>query len=170
MRKFILLFALLIGYSTVTNAQETVKVLMENALNEAVESNRHVLVKFEASWCGWCHRMTRQIKDKKVKTYFSDNYVILPIVVFENGGKMALENPGSRDLIAKYKGEKAGLPFWVILDATGKVVTDSFNEKGQNLGCPASKEEVAVFIEKLKATSKMTDRDEKDLTEVFITK
>jgi thiol-disulfide isomerase/thioredoxin len=143
---------------------------MEDALNEAAESNKHVLVKFEASWCGWCHRMTRQIKDQKVSTYFSDNYVVLPIVVFENGDKVKLENPGSRELIAKYKGANAGLPFWVILDATGKIVTDSFNEKAQNLGCPASKEEVAVFIEKLKATSEMTEKDVKNVKLVFTDK
>ena len=95
---------------------------------------------------------------------------MLPIVVFENADKVSLENPGSRDLIKKYKGATAGLPFWVILDPAGNVVTDSFNNKGQNLGCPASEEEVAVFIEKLKATSEMNPEDEKNVAMIFTKK
>lgn len=169
MKKLILLVAFLIAAFTV-NAQETVNVLMEKALSEAAASEKHVLVKFEASWCGWCHRMTKQIKDPSVASYFNENYVMLPIVVFENADKVSLENPGSRELVKKYKGEKAGLPFWVILDSSGNVVTDSFNDKGQNLGCPASEEEVAVFIEKLKATSEMNSEDEKNVAMIFTKK
>ncbi|QJP35636.1 DUF255 domain-containing protein [Nonlabens sp. Ci31] len=170
MKKCILLVAFLIAGTSLSPAQESVDVLMDKALNEAAASEKHVLVKFEASWCGWCHRMTKQIKDPSIASYFNENYVMLPIVVFENGDKVALENAGSRALIKKYKGDIAGLPFWVILDAAGNVVTNSFNEKGQNIGCPSSKEEVAVFIEKLKATSKMTDKDEKKVAMIFTKK
>jgi thioredoxin-related protein len=169
MKKIVLLVTFLTSISLST-AQESVKVLLEDALNEATASNKHVLVKFEASWCGWCHRMTNQIKDPKIATYFNENYVMLPIVVFENGKQLKLENPGSRELIATYKGDKAGLPFWVILDATGAVVTDSFNAKEQNLGCPSSKEEVLVFIEKLKATSNMTEETAQNVAQVFTKK
>jgi thioredoxin-related protein len=170
MKKLILLVAFLIAATSLSQAQETVDVLMGKALSEAAASEKHVLVKFEASWCGWCHRMTKQIKDPSVASYFNENYVMLPIVVFENADKVSLENPGSRELVTKYKGEKAGLPFWVILDSSGNVVTDSFNNKGQNLGCPASEEEVAVFIEKLKATSEMNTEDEKNVARIFTKK
>jgi predicted ribonuclease YlaK len=114
--------------------------------------------------------MTKQIKDPSVASYFNENYVMLPIVVFENTDKVSLENTGSRELIKKYKGATAGLAFWVILDAAGNVVTDSFNNRGQNLGCPASEEEVAIFIEKLKATSKMNREDEKNIAVIFTKK
>jgi thioredoxin-related protein len=170
MKKLILLVAFLIAATSLSQAQETVDVLMGKALSEAAASEKHVLVKFEASWCGWCHRMTKQIKDPSVASYFNENYVMLPIVVFENADKVSLENPGSRELVTKYNGEKAGLPFWVILDSSGNVVTDSFNNKGQNLGCPASEEEVAVFIEKLKATSEMNTEDEKNVARIFTKK
>jgi thioredoxin-related protein len=170
MKKLILLVVFLIAGTSLSLAQETVDVLMEKALSEAAASEKHVLVKFEASWCGWCHRMTKQIKDPSVASFFNENYVMLPIVVFENGDKVSLENAGSRELIKKYKGATAGLPFWVILDAAGNVVTDSFNKKGQNLGCPASEEEVAVFIEKLKATSEMNPEVEKNVAIIFTKK
>jgi thioredoxin-related protein len=170
MKKLILLVVFLIASTSLSQAQESVEVLMGKALSEAAASEKHVLVKFEASWCGWCHRMTKQIKDPSVASYFNENYVMLPIVVFENGDKVSLENPGSRELVTKYKGEQAGLPFWVILDSSGNVVTDSFNKKGQNLGCPASKEEVAVFIEKLKATSEMSKEEEINVAMIFTQK
>jgi thioredoxin-related protein len=170
MKKLILLVVFLIASTSLSQAQESVEVLMGKALSEAAASEKHVLVKFEASWCGWCHRMAKQIKDPSVASYFNENYVMLPIVVFENGDKVSLENPGSRELVTKYKGEQAGLPFWVILDSSGNVVTDSFNKKGQNLGCPASKEEVAVFIEKLKATSEMSKEEEINVAMIFTQK
>jgi thiol:disulfide interchange protein len=170
MKNLILLTAFLIASSSLINAQESVDILMNRSLTEAIASDKHVLVKFEASWCGWCHRMTKNINNKKVAKFFNENYVVLPIVVFENGDQVSLENPGSRELVTTYKGDRAGLPFWVILDATGMLVTDSFNEKGNNLGCPASQEEVTAFIEKLKATSKMTGKDEKNIAMIFTKK
>lgn len=170
MKKLILLVAFIIAGISLSQAQESVDVLMEKVLSEAAVSKKHVLVKFEASWCGWCHRMTGQIKDPSIASYFNDNYVMLPIVVFENADKVSLENPGSRELIKKYKGENAGLPFWVILDSEGAMVTNSFNEKGQNLGCPSSKEEVAVFIKKLETTSNLTPADAERVALVFTKK
>ncbi|WP_213522893.1 thioredoxin family protein [Nonlabens sp.] len=170
MNKLLLLVVFLIAGTSLSKAQETVDVLMKKALSEAAASEKHVLVKFEASWCGWCHRMNEQLKDPSVASYFKENYVMLPIVVFENGNNVSLENPGSRELLKKYKGATAGLPFWVILDGSGNVITNSFNEKGVNLGCPASQKEVVVFIEKLKATSEMSKEDEKNVAIVFTKK
>ncbi len=167
MKKLILCCVLIVGFASIASAQESVDVLIKNALSEAVQSDKHVLIKFEASWCGWCHRMTKNIKNDLVVDFFNKNYVTLPIVVFENGDKIKLENPGSRDLIAKYKGDKAGLPFWVILNQEGKVVTDSFNEKGENIGCPASKPEVNSFVAKLAATSEITEIDKKNIFKIF---
>ncbi|MEO9952960.1 thioredoxin family protein [Nonlabens sp.] len=167
MKNLILLVTFLVATINVTTAQESVESLMDNALSEAVESDKHVMVKFEASWCGWCHRMTKQLKDPAIASYIEENYVLLPIVVFENGDNIKLENPGSRELITSYKGASAGLPFWVILDASGTIITTSFNEKGDNLGCPASKDEVASFIKKLKATSNLTAENEALITKIF---
>ena len=167
MKNLILLVIFLVATINVTTAQESVASLMDKALSEAVESDKHVMVKFEASWCGWCHRMTKQLKEPAIASYIEENYVLLPIVVFENGEDVKLENPGSRDLITTYKGASAGLPFWVILDSSGTMVTNSFNEKGDNLGCPASKGEVASFIKKLKATSDLSTENEALITKIF---
>lgn len=101
---------------------------------------------------------------------FTDNYVIVHLVVKESPKNKNLENPGAEDLLKKFKGEQAGLPFWAMLDAKGALLADAFNAKGENIGCPGTAEEVAEFTAKLKKTSKMTDKQLAVIKETFIIK
>lgn len=170
--KFLILFisGLLAAHTTAT-AQESASTLLEQAQTKAKQEGKAIFVKFEASWCGWCKKMTKDMKAKTTKTFFNENYVTVPIVVNESKGKENLENPGSRDLLKKYKGEKAGLPFWLILDADLNVITDAFNANGQNLGGPASKDEVAAFIKKIEQSAKaITATDIEHIKTQFIIK
>jgi hypothetical protein len=56
-----------------------------------------------------------------------------------------------------------GIPFWLIFDAKGNLLADcqtrpdgaALATKGENTGCPATKEEVAHFIKVLKKTSSL---------------
>ena len=51
-------------------------------------------------------------------------------------------------------GEKSGLPFYVILDGTGKKLIDSDIMPGKgNIGFPGSPEEIAAFEQVLKQTA-----------------
>ena len=82
-----------------------------------------------------------------------------------------LENPGSLDLLKKYDGDKAGLPFWLILDNNLALITDSNDNNGQNLGAPGSAEEVEVFLEKIKKSAiKITQKDVINITNQFVMK
>ncbi|WP_339663622.1 thioredoxin family protein [uncultured Polaribacter sp.] len=151
------------------SAQESTDTLLKNAQEIAKKEGKSIFIKFEASWCGWCHKMTKDMKSEKTKKFFEDNFIIVPIVVKEAKGKEKLENPGSTDLLKNYKGDEAGLPFWVILDSDLKVITNSYNTNGQNLGGPASAEEVKEFIHKLKKTAKkITQKDIEDITNQFV--
>lgn len=96
------------------------------------------------------------MESEACKKMFDDNYVTVHLTVQERPEKKNLETPGADEVMAKYKGTDAGLPFWVMLDSKGNLLADSFNDKGENLGCPASPEEVAVFTEKLKKSGKFT--------------
>ena len=164
-----LLIAGLFSFITATSAQETTASLLEKAQIKAKKEGKAVFIKFEASWCGWCHKMTKDMKAENTKKFFNDNYVIVPIVVNESKGKEKLENPGSREMLKKYEGYKAGLPFWVILDSDLKVITNSFDAKGQNLGGPGSKEEVNEFTKKIKKSAKtISENDVKNIKKQFI--
>ena len=154
-------------------AQDSATILLEKAQVQAKKEGKKILVKFEASWCGWCHRMTKNMKAESTKKIFEDNFVMVPVVVFEPKAKKNLENPGGVDLIKKYNNgnTKVGLPFWFVLDADLKLVTNSYDSKNQNLGCPASPEEVEEFIKKLKKhASKFDNADAELIRKQFVLK
>ena len=135
------------------SAQDSTTKLLEKAQIEAKKTGKNIFVKLEASWCGWCHRMTKNMKAESTKKFFKENFILVPVVVKESPKNKKLENPGGDSLIKKYNNgnSRVGLPFWFILDADLKMVTDSYDANKQNLGCPASLKEVEIFIQKLRA-------------------
>ena len=104
------------------------------------------------------------------KKLFDDNYVTAFLTVQESPKNKNLENPGAAELLKKYNGEGTGIPFWVILDTDGSLLADSYNSKSENLGCPATAEEVAEFTAKLKRTSRLTPAQLAVISETFIIK
>jgi len=142
-------------------------LIMKEAYAKASTENKKVILIFHASWCGWCRKMEASINDPSCQKMFDDNYVVTYLDVLERAGKENLENPGSLDLLKKYKGENEGLPFWLILDGNGDLLSDSemrpdgasLDIHGESVGCPASEKEVAWFVKLLKSTSKLSDAD-----------
>jgi hypothetical protein len=129
-----------------------------------------------ASWCGWCKKMDASLDDPTCKKLFDDNYVIAHLDVMEQPAKVNLENSGSLDQLKTFKGEKSGLPFWVILDAKGKLLADSqirpvgasLDTPGESIGCPAQDNEVAYFTQILKTTSKLNDEQLAVISKRFV--
>lgn len=147
-----------------SQSPEPADAILREAGNVAAKEKKNVFVLFHASWCGWCHKMDTAMNDNSVKKFFTDNYVIRHLVVYESKGKENLENPGALDLLKKYKGDEKGIPYWLIFDENGKLLADSKLrpgggglESGDNTGCPASEKEVAHFVKVLKETSSLTD-------------
>lgn len=171
-KTLILVFAFVFAVNQM-NAQESTAKLLEKAQIEAKKTGKKIFVKFEASWCGWCHRMTKNMKAESTKKFFEENFVMVPIVVKESPKNKKLENPGGDALIKKYNNgsSRVGLPFWFILDSDLKMVTDSYNAKKQNLGCPATPDEVEVFIQKLrKHAPKFNNADAAIIRKQFVKK
>ena len=166
MRTYTFLLAGFLFLTTVGKAQApaTADDILKEAYTVAAKEKKNVFILFHASWCGWCHKMDTAMNDNSVKKFFTDNYVIRHLVVYESKGKENLENPGALDLLKKYKGDKQGIPYWLIFDKNGKLLADSKLrpedgglETGDNTGCPASEKEVAHFIKVLKQTSPLKD-------------
>ena len=175
MKNIVLLPALLFISIASVFAQKvplSAEEIMKEAFASAKKQNKKVLVMFHASWCGWCHKMDTSLNDASVKKFFDDNFIIRHLVVFESKAKVNLENPGALEMITKYEGKDQGIPFWLIFDKDENFLADSRmkktingEEKLQNTGCPASKEEVDYFINVLKKT---TDLKEDELEKIRI--
>jgi len=140
-------------------AQESASDILHKAYVKAKAENKNVFVIFHASWRGWCKQMDKNMTDDSCRDLFARNYVIAHLVAQESEKKKHLENPGADEMLKKYGGEKSGIPFWLIFDRNGKLLEDSLDSAGQNIGCPATGEEVAEFVSILKNTSDLTEKE-----------
>lgn len=151
-------------------AQEKADVVVNKAFTEAKANKKNVLLVFHASWCKWCKMMEKNMDLPETKPIFDKRFVTAYVDVQERGDKKSLENPGGQELMNKYKGENAGLPFWLILNPKGEVLADSFDAKGENLGSPATPEEVTAFIAKIEKSSKLSKEEAQTIEKVFVKK
>lgn len=148
---------------------QTAGEIMNKAYNQAKIENKNVLLIFHASWCGWCKKMEKNMEDPLVKDYFDDNYIKVFITVEERGEKAKLNTPDGDKLVEKLGGKNQGLPYWVILDENAQVLKDSKFE-GENIGSPASAEEVDLLISILESTAKNTKINAEKIKQVFLLK
>ena len=168
MRSYILVFVSYLLLTSAGKAQSAKSAgeILKQAYSIAAKEKKNVFVIFHASWCGWCKKMDTAMNDQSVKKFFTDNYVIRHLVVYESKGKENLENPGALELLKKYKGDDQGIPYWFVFDKDGKLLADSKIrpeggglETGDNSGCPASEKEVAYFLKVLKETSSLKETE-----------
>ncbi|MGH1519149.1 thioredoxin family protein [Chryseobacterium sp. JK1] len=151
-------------------AQEKADIVLNKAFTHAKSGKKNVLLVFHASWCKWCKTMEKNMDLPETKPIFDKRFVTAYVDVQERGEKKSLENPGGQELMNKYKGENAGLPFWLILNPKGEVIANSFNDKGENLGSPSTSEEVNVFVAKLGKASKLSKEEAQTIQNVFLKK
>jgi thioredoxin-related protein len=158
--KFLTAVFLAIAFLFINTIQAQEKPLSTNeilkqASEQAAKENKNVFILFHASWCGWCHKMDTAMNDPSVKDFFEKSFVIKHLVVYESPKNKHLENPGSLDMLTKYKGNDEGIPYWMVFDTKGNMLADSQASPGNNTGCPATKEEVAHFIKVLQRTTSL---------------
>ena len=132
--------------------------VVTKATNQAQRDKKNVLVIFHASWCGWCHKFEEFMALKQFAPVFDANYVTVRVDVMEQPDKANLMNPGGNELLKKLTdGVQTGIPYFAVLDPSGKKIIDSIRpvegKKGANIGHPAAPEEIAWFMAVLKKTA-----------------
>ncbi len=92
------------------------KQLVDQACARAKRDHSRVLVMIGGNWCGWCH---------KLHDLFKSDREIARTLLYEYRLVMAdTEAAGADALIADWKADTSkGVPYLVVLDGDGKVVT-----------------------------------------------
>lgn len=157
MQKLLALTALL-ALAAASFAAESTEAIMARAKQQASKENKNILVKFSASWCGWCHRMDDWMKDTEAGKLVAKQYVVVVLIVDEDEKHKADENPGADDLRHKMGGDKVGIPFFGMLDKDGKVLATSnpYKDKPGNIGFPVEGFEIDHFLTMISSTSKLS--------------
>jgi thiol:disulfide interchange protein len=122
------------------------------ALADAAKTDRKVFLHFGAPWCGWCLKLDAWLRRPDVAPVLAKDYIDLKI----DRDRMT----GAKEIWEKYNTEKAGgIPWFVVLDSTGKAVATSDGPKG-NIGFPAEPHEIAHFVRMLDASRKrLSEKD-----------
>ena len=134
------------------------ELVIAQAASIGKRKGNNILVIFHASWCGWCHKLDKFLDTTPEGKLIKSNFEVVHLTVMENGDKKTLENPGGMEFLTQLGGEKAGLPYFAILDAKNRSkIMDSLKKPGDgasNTGYPASQEEIGHFMKMLEAGSK----------------
>lgn len=126
------------------------RTLLDEALAEAQQQNKRVLVQETATWCGPCHMLARFLSANPV---WEKDYVWV---------KMDHRYSGARELMAELRGgAEGGIPWFVILDADGeKLATSNDQETKRNIGYPSDTSGQNHFEHMLKSTrQRLTDEE-----------
>ena len=155
-----------------TESARPAKELMDAAVMKAAVNQKAVLVKFGASWCGWCHKFDKFLDDTTgVGQIMRANFVIVGLTVLESPQYKALENPGGVEIAKSMGGDlsKIGIPWFFMLDGAGKKLGDSnMMPDGSNIGMPDFPIEVTGFIELMKKTAPKMTEDELSRIKVYL--
>jgi len=125
------------------------QVVYDAAIARAKTEGKRVFVHFGAPWCGWCHKLEAWIERPDVHELLSKEFVDLKIDTDRMTGGAAM--------LERLRGTKSGgIPWFVLLDADGKALANSGDEK-TNIGFPGKPKELEHFREMLtKACVKLT--------------
>lgn len=134
--------------------------LLAAALKRATAEDKRVLVHVGTPYCGWCKVLTRFLDEQSA--IFSRDYVDLKLDT--------LRMTHGEAVAARYLPEGSnGVPWMVILDASGKVLSTGVGPGG-NIGYPYDPAEVEHFLAMLSSTRQRLGDDDLQAVRVGLEK
>ena len=122
---------------------------LAEALAQARKSGKKVLVKFEASWCGPCRRLAKEVYDSAAGREATKGMISV---------RVDFDQPGSRPLIERYV--VLGLPTTVIVDAKGRQLSRIMGYDGRARYLALLAQEAVDPLPKLEAYLKRDATDD----------
>lgn len=132
--------------------------LLDDALRRAKEEDKRVIVQETATWCGPCHMLSRLLDANRV---WEQDYIWV---------KMDHRWTGAKEVMAEIRdGAEGGIPWFAILDASGKkLATSNAPESGDNIGYPSEESGQVHFAHILNTTrQRMTEADVQSLIDAI---
>ena len=95
---------------------EKAETEINNAVNKAKKSGKHVLIQIGGNWCSWCARFHEFVKkDAQLDSLMNANYVVYHL-------NYSKENYNTK-LLTKYNfPQRFGFPVFLILDEEGNLL------------------------------------------------
>jgi thiol-disulfide isomerase/thioredoxin len=137
--------------------------LLQSVLRHEDGDDRPVFLMFSASWCGLCHKLVRFLNDDQVKPIFEHRFRFVELDVDETAEHRSLVKPGAQKLRDVLIGLAGGLPFYAVVDTTGKPVANSLTGSRDNVGYPGSSKEVEHFLQVFGSAGPVLTKDERKL-------
>ena len=109
----ILTFLLFVIASSQAIAQKSTEEVLNETFSKAQLEDKNVLVIFHASWCSWCKKMEKQLKDPQISESIEDIFVIAYLTVMESKQNKHLENPGAAEFFRRTRRSSFGNTFLV---------------------------------------------------------
>ena len=166
---------LMSGIISAQEKPETAGKIMDDAFKLASKEGKSVMIVFHASWCGWCKKFEASVADSSCKDFFDKHFIIKYLDILERADKKDLENPEAIEVYNKYGGKGGGIPFFLVFnkdrtllsDSKVKAAGDGPEKPPQNIGCPASEDEVNAFIKILEKATKISNTEKAAIAERF---
>jgi hypothetical protein len=124
--------------------------LLADALQKAAAEDKRVIIQETATWCGPCHKLARFLSKHRA---WEKDFIWV---------KVDHRWTGAEELMSEIRaGAKGGIPWYAILDATGKVLATSNDPKsGDNIGFPSEPSGQLHFAHMLNSTRQRMTADE----------